>query len=61
MSNLWELRVWLSVDESSLKSSTLRIKNEFKKAWDSIEKNLGNSWKKWIKDLKNESEKLVFF
>jgi len=57
MSNLWELRVWLSVDESSLKSSTLRIKNEFKKAWDSIEKNLGNSWKKWIKDLKNESEK----
>jgi len=57
MSNLWELRVWLSVDESSLRSSTLRIQNEFKKAWDSIEKNLSSSWKKWMKDLKNESEK----
>ena len=57
MSNLWELRVWLSVDENSLKNSTLKIKSEFQKAWDSIEKELGSSWKKWLKEIKTESWK----
>ena len=57
MSNLWELRVWLSVDENSIKNSTLKIKSEFQKAWDTIEKELGSSWKKWLKEIKTESEK----
>ena len=59
MSNLWELRVWLSVDENTIKSSTLKIKNEFQKAWSSIEKSLWGSWSKWLKDIKKESEKAV--
>lgn len=59
MSNLWELRVWLSVDENTIKSSTLKIKSEFEKAWSSIEKSLWNAWGKWLKDIKNESEKAV--
>ena len=59
MSNLWELRVWLSVDENTIKSSTLKIKNEFQKAWSSIEKSLWGSWSKWLKDIKQESEKAV--
>ena len=59
MSNLWELRVWLSVDENTIKSSTLKIKNEFQKAWSNIEKSLWGSWSKWLKDIKKESEKAV--
>lgn len=59
MSNLWELRVWLSVDENTIKSSTLKIKSEFEKAWASIEKSLWDAWSKWLKDIKQESEKAV--
>lgn len=59
MSNLWELRVWLSVDENTIKSSTLKIKNEFQKAWESIEKSLWNAWGNWLKNIKTESEKAV--
>ncbi len=59
MSNLWELRVWLSVDENTIRSTTMKIKSEFQKAWESVEKSLWNSWSKWLKDIKTESEKAV--
>ena len=59
MSNLWELRVWLSVDDRTIKSSTLKLKEEFKKTWNTIEKSIWSWSSKWLKNIKKETEKVV--
>lgn len=56
---IWQLRVGVKSDPTSINTTVSQIKAEFKKAWDDIEKSL-NSWaEKWLKEIWNESKKTI--
>lgn len=53
-----QLRVWVNADKWTINTTISEIQ-KIKKAWDDVEKSLGNSADKWMKKLKKEAWETV--